>query len=96
MSVKLKNTIEGSVKKITLPNDCYNSSILEMMYKKNTGANQNYEIVKVSLCYGKQLTLVLWKDEKVFFENTLSSLKLKFEDGIFKNKYFSLKICEPQ
>lgn len=94
MSIKLKNIIESSYEKITKPNDCYNSSILEMQYKKNTGVIQNYETVKVSLCYGKQLTLVLWKDEKVFFENTLSSLKLKLENGVFKNKYISLKICK--
>lgn len=94
MSLKLKKLIESSNEKITFPNDCYNSSVLEMQYRKNTGVNQNYEKVKVSLCYGKQLSIVLWKDEKPFFENTLSSLKLKFESDTFKNKYFSLKMCE--
>lgn len=94
MSIKLKKIIESSSEKITNPNDCYNSSILEMQYKKNTGVNQNYENVKVSLCYGKQLTIVLWKNEKPFYENTLSSLKLKFENDVFYNKYISLKILK--
>ena len=91
MSAKLKKIIEESLEKITMPNDCYNSSIINILYKRNSG-NSQYKEVKASLFYGKQLQIILWENGSPIFEETLSTLSLKYKDGIFSNRFLSLKL----
>lgn len=89
---KLKSIIEKSDLRITKPNDCYNSGIVKAEYKRTSGSNQEYEPIEISVCYGKPLVLVFWKFGKEYATETISTSKMIFEDGVFKTKYYTIKL----
>jgi hypothetical protein len=89
---KLKTIIENSEKRITKPNDCYNSGVIDCMYKKTSGSQQEYESIQISLCYGKPIQFIFWKNGKEFRQETISTSKIIFEEGVYKTKYYIIKL----
>lgn len=90
-AIKLLNLIEGSKEKITKPNDCYSSGIINAEYKKSTGG-YDFEPIQISVCYGKPKQLIFWKNGLEFAQETISTSKIIFEDGFFKTRFYTIKI----
>jgi len=89
--LKLIKVIEDSNQKITKPNTCYNSGIIDVLFKKNSGGH-DFKKLRMSVIYGKPKQFALWsEDGKLFFEFTCSTSNLVLDDNIFKNKYFSIE-----
>jgi len=89
---KLQKIIENSETKIIKPNSCYNSGIVKALYKRNSECDEEYKNIDISVVYGKPLILVFWMFGKEYATETISTSKMIFEDGVFKTKYYTIKL----
>lgn len=88
--MELVKIIEKSKDRVSFPNKCFNSGIINALYKKSTGG-YDFECVKISICYGKPKTFVFWKDRKVFREITISTFSKTYKDYTFDGKTLTTK-----
>lgn len=88
---KLVKLIENSKNRITMPNDCYNSGIINAKFSKTSGIPK-VENIQISICYGKPKHFIFWKDGKEMLHETISTSKIVFENDVFKTKFYTIKI----
>ncbi len=88
---KLLKLIENSKERIIKPNDCYNSGIIDAEYQRTSGVPK-VENIKISVCYGKPKIFIFWLNGKEILNETISTSKIIFEEGIFKTRFYTLKI----
>lgn len=90
-AINLLKMIENSDLRITKPNDCYNSGLINAEYKRTTGKN-DFQPIQISICYGKPKQFIFWLNGREFAQETISTSKIIFEDGLFKTKYYTIKV----